>query len=111
MRASDVFALTSVSEAASITLLEAMGAGLPVVVTGVGGNPELVRDGTDGLLTPRGDAGAAAGALRRILRDQAFAQALGASGRARVRDTFSLDRTVDAYHARYRDLADNAITA
>ena len=70
LRASDVFALTSVSEAASITLLEAMGAGLPVVVTAVGGNPEIVRDGTDGLLAPRGDAGAAADALRRILGDR-----------------------------------------
>ena len=108
LRASDVFALTSVSEAASITLLEAMGAGLPVVVTAVGGNPELVRNGTDGLLTPRGDAGAAADALRRILSDGAFAQALGDSGRVRVRDTFSLDRTVAEYHTLYRALACNA---
>jgi len=106
LRASDVFALTSASEAASITLLEAMGAGLPVVVTAVGGNPELVRGGTDGLLTPRADAGAAARALQLILGDRALAWTFGASGRARVRDSFSLDRTVEAYHARYRDLAD-----
>jgi len=104
LRACDVFALTSVSEAASITLLEAMGSGLPVVVTAVGGNPELVRHGTDGLLFPRGDAGAGADALRRILGDPAFARVLGASGRARVLDTFNLDRTVDTYHALYRDV-------
>lgn len=108
MRASDVFALTSVSEAASITLLEAMGAGLPVVVTAVGGNPELVRDGIDGLLTPRADAAAAADALRRILSDRTVAQALGDSGRARVRRTFSLDRTVGEYHALYRALVAEA---
>ena len=42
MRAADVFALTSVSEAASLTLLEAMASGLSVVVTDVGGNPEIV---------------------------------------------------------------------
>jgi glycosyltransferase involved in cell wall biosynthesis len=56
LRASDAFALTSVSEAASLTLLEAMATGLPVVVTAVGGNPEIVRGGVDGLLVPRGDA-------------------------------------------------------
>jgi len=111
LRASDVFALTSVSEAASITLLEAMGAGLPVLVTAVGGNPELVRDGADGLLFPRGDSRAGAEALLRILNDGAFARTLGSSGRARVLDTFSLDRTVETYHALYRDLAGAAKAA
>ena len=55
LQAMDVFALTSVCEAASLTLLEAMAAGLPVVVTAVGGNPEIVRDGGEGLLVPRGN--------------------------------------------------------
>ena len=59
----DMFALTSVSEAASITLLEAMASQVPVVVTDVGGNPEIVRHGIDGLLAPRGDAPAIAAAI------------------------------------------------
>ena len=54
LRAVDVFALTLVSEAASLTLLEAMASRLPVVVTAVGGNPEIVREGVEGLLVPRG---------------------------------------------------------
>jgi glycosyltransferase involved in cell wall biosynthesis len=53
MRAANVFALTSLSEAASLTLLEAMASGLPVVVTAVGGNPEIVRHEREGLLFPR----------------------------------------------------------
>ena len=81
LRAVDVFALTSVSEAASLTLLEAMATMLPVVVTAVGGNPEIVRDGVEGLLVPRGDAEAAAGAFLCLLDDPAAAAAMGAAGR------------------------------
>ena len=105
LRASHLFALTSVSEAASLTLLEAMASGLPVVVTEVGGNPEIVRAGVDGLLFPRGDAVAGAECLRRLLRDPDLAARLGASGRARVAERYQLHQTVEAYHRLYRRLA------
>ena len=101
LQAADVFALTSVSEAASITLLEAMATGLPVVVTDVGGNPEIVRNGVDGLLAPRGNAEAIAMALARILDDPALGRGLGASAAARVKSTFLLDQTVDKYYELY----------
>lgn len=104
LRAADVFGLTSVSEAASLTLLEAMATGLPVVVTAVGGNPEIVRAGVDGLLFPRGDVGGCAAALRTLLADPAFAKKLGDSGRARVRAKYRLEQTVAAYHRLYREL-------
>ena len=105
LRAADVFGLTSVSEAASLTLLEAMATGLPVAVTAVGGNPEIVRDGVDGLLFPRGDAGGCTAALRKLLADPAYAKSLGASGRKRVRERYRLEQTVEAYHRLYRELA------
>lgn len=105
LRAADVFALTSVSEAASLTLLEAMATGLPVVVTDVGGNPELVRGGVDGMLVPRADADAVGVALGKLLDDPAAAAALGRSGRARVEERFRLERTIDAYFDLYRRLA------
>ena len=105
MRAADVFALTSVSEAASLTLLEAMATGLPAVVTAVGGNPEIVRHEREGLLFPRGDAAGCAAAFRRLFRDTALAARLGAAGRARARERYRLDRTVEEYYRLYCRLA------
>lgn len=104
LQAIDVFALTSLSEAASLTLLEAMAVGVPVVVTAVGGNPELVRHGIDGLHVPRGDAGATARALLQILADPAAASVMGCSARQRVVERYQLDATVKAYLALYQKL-------
>jgi glycosyltransferase involved in cell wall biosynthesis len=57
LRASDVFVLSSRWEGNPLSVMEAMAAGLPVVSTGVGGVPELVREGETGLLVPSEDAG------------------------------------------------------
>ncbi len=105
MRAADVFALTSLSEAASLTLLEAMASGLPAIVTAVGGNPEIVRHESEGLLFPRGDVNGCAFAIRRLFRDPEFAANLGAAGRERGADRYQLDRTVEEYYAMYSRLA------
>lgn len=99
LHGSDVFTLSSLSEAASITLLEAMACGLPAVVTAVGGNPELVRDGQDGLLVPRGDAAAMGAALLRLLDLPAERARMGQSGMRRVRESFQMRDTV-AHYAR-----------
>ncbi|HVS37880.1 MAG TPA: glycosyltransferase, partial [Gemmataceae bacterium] len=104
LRAVDLFALTSVSEAASLTLLEAMASRLPVVVTAVGGNPEIVRHDVEGLLVPRGDAAAAAAALLRLLDDPTAAKAMGEAGRARVEERYQLSRTIEAYWRLYQRL-------
>jgi glycosyltransferase involved in cell wall biosynthesis len=101
LRASDAFAMTSLSEAASLTLLEAMASELPVVVTAVGGNPELVRDGTDGLLVPRRSSAGVARALLRILSDRSMATAMGSAGAERVRSQFRLDDTIGRYFDLY----------
>jgi glycosyltransferase involved in cell wall biosynthesis len=104
MRAADAFALTSVSEAASLTLLEAMASGLPALVTNVGGNPEIVRHEREGLLFPRGDAAACADAIRRVFRDPELGARLGLAGRARAVERYQLDRTVEEYFRLYARL-------
>ena len=101
LRAADIFALTSIAEAASITLLEAMASELPVVVTDVGGNPEIVDHGVHGLRVPRGDASGAAAALITLLADDALAHRLGDAARARVVERYQLDTTVQTYYERY----------
>lgn len=101
MRASDAFILTSVSEAASLTLLEAMASGLPAIVTAVGGNPEIVRHEREGILFPRGDADACAAAIRRTFRDPELAATLGAAGRERAVEHHQLTRTIEEYYNLY----------
>ncbi len=104
MRVADAFALTSLSEAASLTLLEAMASGLPAIVTDVGGNPEIVRHEREGLLFPRRDARACAAALRRLYGAPEFARKLGEAGRTRVLTHYRLDQTVTAYEHLYHRL-------
>jgi glycosyltransferase involved in cell wall biosynthesis len=111
LRAADIFTLTSVSEAASLTLMEAMAAGLPVVVTNVGGNPEIVRQGVDGLLVPRGDSAAAADAFLALLADAENARLMGQAARARAHERYRLDRTVSDYYERYAAAAQAVRTA
>jgi glycosyltransferase involved in cell wall biosynthesis len=80
----DVVVLPSRYEELGTALVEAMAAGRPVVAAAVGGIPELVRDGVDGLLVPPGDPAALAAAVSRVLGDPALGARLGRSGRVRV---------------------------
>lgn len=108
LRAGKIFVLTSLSEGAPLTLLEAMAVGLPVVVTAVGGMPEIVRDHIDGFFAPRQDAEAIAKALIDLLDNPADASSMGAAGAQRVREEFTINRTVERYYGLYARLAGRA---
>jgi glycosyltransferase involved in cell wall biosynthesis len=86
-----VFALASSYEGFSHVLLEALSANLPVVATDVGGNPEAIESGVNGLLVPSGDAGALAEAIGRILDDDVLRERLKVGARDSVA-RFSWDR-------------------
>jgi N-acetyl-alpha-D-glucosaminyl L-malate synthase BshA len=101
MHLSDVFTLTSVSEAASITLLEAMASSLPVVVTDVGGNPEIVKSGINGFLVPSGDDSKIAEAYVRLFTDTQLYCQMAENNRHRIMQNFLLDRTIESYRELY----------
>jgi len=104
MPAFDVFALPSLGEGISNTILEAMSCGLPVVATKVGGNIELVRDGATGRLVVPGDARALADALAPYCTDPALRRRHGGAARAVVEARHSMASMTDAYLGVYDSL-------
>ncbi len=88
--------LPSHSEGLSNSLIESMAAGLPLVATDVGGNPELVQHGVNGLLVPVMNAEALAGAMTTILGDAALAERFGAASRRLCEAQFSMRTMAEA---------------
>ena len=85
-RAVDAALLTSAWENLPHTLLEALAAGTPVIATAVGGIPEVVRDGENGLLVPPRDVAAAASAIDRLVRDEVLRASLAAAAAPSVEE-------------------------
>jgi sugar transferase (PEP-CTERM/EpsH1 system associated) len=104
LRRMDVFVLPSLNEGISNTILEAMATGLPVVAGRVGGNPELVLDGTTGRLYDPQQPRALEQALGEYLADPGLRRAQGYAGRQRVLDHFGLDAMVQRYLDLYDEL-------
>lgn len=103
LQAADVF--VSAGGEAWPSLLEALATGLPAVLPAAGSNPEIIRDGRDGLLFPPGDWRACGRAICDLLDDPGRAYFLGQSALTRVRERHRLSDTAAAYGAIYRRLA------
>lgn len=103
LRISSVGVLCSHQEGFSNAILEGMAAGLPMVVTDVGGNAEAVIDCTTGYVVPAKNPAMLAKALMQVVHDDDF-RVIGERGRRRVDERFSLSACVDAYEALYREV-------
>jgi glycosyltransferase involved in cell wall biosynthesis len=101
----DCFWLASGYEGQSNALMEAMAAGLPVVVSDIPGNRDLVVDGESGLLVPPGNKSEFARRTRRLFDDREFAQMLGRNARRRMEDEFSVRRMIERHARLYSELA------
>ena len=86
----DLFVLPSFAEGVPVVLMEAMAASVPVITTHVAGIPELIEDGTHGILTHPGDATSLAEAIEELLSDPERAAQMGVQGRAKVSEAFNI---------------------
>jgi glycosyltransferase involved in cell wall biosynthesis len=100
----DVYLSPSLSEGMSNAVLEAMAMAIPVVSTDVGGMPEAIHDGCEGLLVPPRDAAALSEKVALLLCDSQRRRQMGLAGRRQVERNFDLARQLDRFVAAYHDL-------
>jgi L-malate glycosyltransferase len=100
----DLVLLTSASEGIPVTLIEAMGARLPIVSTNVGGVAEVVVERETGLLASAGDDAALSNAIVRLAEDPALAARLGEAGRHRAERLFAEEQMHDSYGEIYDEM-------
>lgn len=102
----DLFVLSSFSEGTSMALLEAMAAGIPVAVTDVGGNPEIVEKDRTGWVIPSGDLEGLVTAILEAGQNRALTHSYAEAGRDRYMKHFTFDRMLGHYQRIYHDLLD-----
>lgn len=100
LAASSLFLLPTESEGCSVSVLEAMAAGCPVVTTACPGNDEMLTDGKNALLVPVGDVQQMAVSMRRLLKDDTLGSNLSANAR-QTAEQYSLEKMVDKHLACY----------
>lgn len=103
----DLFALSSFSEGTSMALLEAMAVAVPVVVTSVGGNPEIVLRDATGWVIESDDQAALTSAIRQAQTDPALRRERALAGQRRFTESFSFDSMIDRYRSLYSALLPN----
>ena len=106
--AADSVLMPSLNEGFPRTAIEAMAAGKPVIATGVGGTPEAIVDGETGILVPPKDIEAMASALVELVGDPELQSQLGAAGRERAMQNYSVENYVTRLDTLYRQLLGSA---
>jgi glycosyltransferase involved in cell wall biosynthesis len=106
LRAADIWVLPSFAEGLPISLLEAMACGLACVATAVGGVPDMVEDGSDGLLVMPGDPELLATALERLSSDLPEARRMGAAARRTAEARFAMGTVARTYAELYDEVPD-----
>ncbi|MGQ9603057.1 MAG: glycosyltransferase [bacterium] len=104
LSAMDIYLTTSRSEGVPVTLFEAMAAGKPIVATSVGGIPDVIEDGKDGILVPSRDPEAIARAIMRLLNDKALAESLVANARKKFLENYSTQAVLSKMENIYAEL-------
>jgi glycosyltransferase involved in cell wall biosynthesis len=111
--AADSVLMPSLTEGFPRTAIEAMAAGKPVIATNVGGTPEAIIDDETGILVPARDSDALASAIVRLVGDSDLQARLGAAGRERAAQNYSVDKYVsrlDEMYRRYSGIDSNTST-
>ncbi|MGF1539573.1 MAG: glycosyltransferase family 4 protein [Pleurocapsa sp.] len=103
----DVVINPSLSEAFGMSLVEAMATGTPVIATTIGGMPEIVDDGTNGLLVGPGNPQALARATVKLISDPVKAQIMGQAGRKKVLQSYSWEQITNSLISCYADIGVN----
>jgi len=111
MAAADLVILPSLAEAFGLAITESLYIGTPVVATRVGGIPEIIDDGVDGVLVPPADSGALAEAIVDLLNDPDRRMKMAGAGRERVIKRFLFEDMVRSYEAVYRMSSHGSATA
>jgi glycosyltransferase involved in cell wall biosynthesis len=97
----DIFVLCSLSEGLPLTILEAMAAGKSIVATDVGGIPEVIDDGIDGIIIPSDDSEALADSISDLLRDGQKRHDMGVKARMKFKEKFTVRAMVESYEELY----------
>ncbi len=102
----NIFCLTSSHEGSPNVILEALSAGCPIVASKIGGVPEIIQDGKNGLLFESGDVNACAEAIKKALENPSFAEEMINNGKKMVKNKYSCEKTAQQYEELYRTVSE-----
>jgi glycosyltransferase involved in cell wall biosynthesis len=105
LRIADIFVLPSYNEGLPVSVLEAMSWSVPVITTPVGGIPELVKHGINGLLVPPGDVKRLEDAMLTLAGDDAMRWKIGRAGRKSIEESFSRNSVLPVLESLYAESA------